>query len=135
VKIVLDTNVLVSAFLNPQGVPAKTLRLVLQGDLSIVISEHILTEYGEVLARPKFGLSESEVPKILAFFRSRGVRAPSLTASFELPDFNDVPFLEAALATRADALITGNKRHFPKRACRGQPVLTPKEFLDHLADG
>jgi len=134
-KIVLDTNVIVSAFLNPQGIPARILRLVLQGDLSIVINEHILAEYSDVLSRPKFDLSEHEVVKILSFFRSRGLRAPSLAESFALPDLDDLPFIEAALAAKADVLITGNKRHFPKRACKGQRVLTPKEFIVALGEG
>ena len=64
--------------------------------------------------------------------RLKGIKAPALPLSFQLPDSKDEPFLEAALATKTDALITGNKRHFPKKACKGQKVLTPKEFLLEL---
>ena len=56
-KVVLDTNVLVSAFLKPRSNPARILRLVLQGDIQIVINEHIMAEYREVLFRPKFDLN------------------------------------------------------------------------------
>jgi len=54
VKVVLDTNVLVSGLLKPRSKPAKILRLILQGDMDIIISEHILSEYYEVLKREKF---------------------------------------------------------------------------------
>ena len=131
-RIVLDTNVIVSAFLNPRGIPARILRLILQGDLDIVVNEPILAEYAEVLARPKFDLSRDEVQKILGFIRSRGVKATFLAESFRLPDASDEVFLEAALATGVDALVTGNKKHFPKSACKGQRVVTPREFLDQL---
>lgn len=128
-KIVLDTNVLVSAFLKPQSDPAKILRLILQRNFQIVINEHILSEYYEVLKRPKFSLDPSYVQVILQFIRKIGVNAPALRESFSLPDSGDIPFLEAAMATRADALITGNNRHFPDKFCKGQKVVTPTEFL------
>ena len=131
-KVVLDTNVLVSAFLKPRSNPARILRLVLQGDIQIVINEHIMAEYREVLFRPKFDLNLNKVQTILEIMRLKGIKAPALPLSFQLPDSKDEPFLEAALATKTDALITGNKRHFPKKACKGQKVLTPKEFLLEL---
>jgi putative PIN family toxin of toxin-antitoxin system len=133
-KVVVDSNVLVSAFLKPTGKPAKILRLVLQGDLDIVVNEPILTEYEEVLSRPKFDLPADKVQSILAFIRARAIRAPALLESFRLPDTSDEPFLEAALAVKADALVTGNRRHFPKRACKGQPVVSPAEFLQGFGE-
>jgi len=131
-KVVIDTNVLVSALLKPRGPPGKVLRLVIQGDVDVVISESILAEYHEVLQRPKFDLSSEEVQTILGLFRGRGVHAPALATSLDLPDKSDEPFLEAALATGADALVTGNKRHFPPSRCLGQGVLSPGEFLQGL---
>ena len=128
-KVVLDTNVLVSAFLKPRSNPARILRLIIQGDIQIVINEHIIAEYLEVLSRPKFDLKLNKVQTILEIMRLKAMKAPALAQSFQLPDSKDEPFLEAALATKADALITGNKKHFPKKACKGQKVLTPKEFL------
>ena len=50
-RIVLDTNVLVSAFLNPNGTPAQLLTLVLAGELKLLFDERIMAEYAEVLAR------------------------------------------------------------------------------------
>jgi len=132
-KIVLDTNVLVSAFLKPHSKPARIMRLVLQGDIQIIINEPILAEYLEVLKRPKFDLNLENVQTIIDFIRSKEVNAPSLAESFDLPDSSDEPFLEAALASTADVLITGNRKHFPKRSCKGQKVVTPTEFLNVLS--
>jgi uncharacterized protein len=61
-RVVLDTNVLVSAFLKPRSKPAKILRLILQGNLEIIINEPILSEYQEVLTRPKLRLNPFRVP-------------------------------------------------------------------------
>ncbi|MEE4359565.1 MAG: putative toxin-antitoxin system toxin component, PIN family [Desulfococcaceae bacterium] len=128
-KVVLDTNVLVSAFLKPRSKPARILRLILQGNIDIVINEYILAEYYEVLIRPKFDLNSVNIETVLSFIRSTGIYAPALPESFQLPDESDTPFLEAALATYADILITGNIRHFPKAFCKNMPVMTPAEFL------
>ena len=131
-RVVLDTNVLVSAFLKPRSNPARILRLILQDDIQIIINEYILTEYFEVLARPKFHLKSDRIQTVFQVIRMKGINAPALAESFELPDSKDEPFLEAALAGRADALITGNKKHFPRKFCKGQSVVNPKEFLSEL---
>jgi len=132
VRVVVDTNALVSGLLKPRSHPARILKLVLQGDVEIVVNEHILTEYQEVLARPKFQLNSEDVRQILDFFRSKAIVAPSLARRISLPDPYDEPFLEAALATGSDFLITGNTRHFPKIRSQGQKVLDPKGFLNTL---
>ena len=131
-RVVLDTNVLVSAFLNPRSNPARILRLIIQGDVFIVLNESILAEYYEVLKRPKFEFDIEDVLIVIDYIRSIGIKAPSLAKSITLPDRGDEPFLEAALATQADALITGNIKHFPKKYCRGQKVISPRDFLDSL---
>ena len=131
-QIVLDTNVLVSAFLNPGSNSARILRLVIQGDVSMVVNEPILTEYYEVLKRSKFELNPEDVQIVLDYIRSIGIYAPALGKSISLPDRNDEPFLEAALATRADVLVTGNIKHFPKKYCQGQKIMTPRAFFDSL---
>lgn len=89
-------------------------------------------EYENVLARPKFSLDPALVRVVLESLKSGAIEAPALSSPLSLPDPDDEPFLEAALAGLADALITGNKRHFPERACQGQAVFSPKEFLLEL---
>lgn len=129
-KIVLDTNVLVSAFLNPHSKPAKILRLIIQGEIQIIINEAILAEYREVLARPLFKLDDKNVQTILKLIRTKGIKAPALAKSFQLLDEGDEPFLEAAIACGADVLVTGNMKHFPKEQRYGQKILLPAEFLN-----
>ncbi|HVO84308.1 MAG TPA: putative toxin-antitoxin system toxin component, PIN family [Syntrophobacteria bacterium] len=131
-RIVLDTNVLVSAFLKPASDAARVLRLVLQRDLEIVLNDHILAEYIEVLSRPRFGLDQRKVREVLDYLRSVGTVAPAVASSFRLPDPDDEPFLEAAVGGRAQFLVTGNKRHFPGRRCEGVKVVGPKEFFREL---
>ena len=123
---------LVSAFIKPESRPARILRLVIQGEVDIVVNESILSEYLEVLTRPKFDLNPIEVRLILNTLRSKGIKAAALARSLHLPDSGDEPFLEAALATEADVIISGNKKHFPQKACQGQRVLSPAEFLNEL---
>jgi len=91
-----------------------------------------MAEYFEVLTRPKFDLKRDNIQIVLELFRSKGIYAPALPESFQLPDKGDEPFLEAALSVKADALITGNKKHFPKKFLKGQKVASPEEFLRQL---
>ena len=131
-KIVLDTNVIVSAFLKPQSIPAKILRLILQEEIQLVANAAILAEYQEVLERPKFFLNQSRVQIILEYLRYRSIFADALPETLTLPDPGDIPFLEAAIAAQADALVTGNVKHFPKSKCRGLQILSPAAFLRYL---
>lgn len=78
-KIVLDTNVLVSGLLSPQGAPATVLRSVLAGSVSICVDERILSEYRIVLARSKFDFDVERVAVLLGFLEATG-RASAGTA-------------------------------------------------------
>jgi uncharacterized protein len=131
-RVVLDTNVLVSAFLKPRSNPARILRLVLQGDVEIAVNESILQEYLRVLERPKFAIEMDDVRFILDTIRATGFPSPALAKTLHLPHRADEILLEAALAARADALVTGNARHFPSEDCHGQRVLTSQAFLSFL---
>jgi putative PIN family toxin of toxin-antitoxin system len=131
-KIVLDINVLISAFLKPHSKPARILRLIIQGEIRIIINEAILAEYHEVLARPSFKLNDKHVQTVLKLIRVKGIKAPVVAKSFQLPDGSDEPFLEAAIACQADALVIGNLKHFPKEQCYSQNILLPAEFLNTL---
>lgn len=129
-RVVLDTNVLVAAFLRPGGPPARILRLVLQGQIELALNEVILAEYREVLLRPKFHLARRQVDTVLNQLRTAAYPAPSFPESLQLPDPDDLPFLDAALASGAVALITGNARDYPSEQCRGVRVVPPAEFLE-----
>ncbi|HDH06682.1 MAG TPA: putative toxin-antitoxin system toxin component, PIN family [Nitrospirae bacterium] len=131
-RVVLDTNVIVSAFLNLFGTPARILHLILQGDIEIIFDERIIMEYEIVLCRPKFKLFKEDVHSIVEVLRDTGISAPAYNSSVDLPDKGDEPFLEVALTSKADAIVTGNKRHFPKDKCEGIRIVSPREFMKLL---
>lgn len=128
-RVVIDTNVLVSALINPFGPPARILDLVLLGELKPVFDDRILAEYREVLKRERFDFDLEDVDALLAFFESEGERMIALPLNISLPDPDDLPFLEVAVTAEVDALITGNPAHYPSELCGGIRVLKPAEFL------
>lgn len=129
-KVVLDTNVLVAAFLRPHGPPARILRVILQGQIEIAVNEAILAEYREVLLRPKFRLAREHVETVLHRLRTVGYPAPSYPGPLMLPDPDDVPFVDAAITSGADALVTGNVKDYPPESCHGVRVVVPAAFLE-----
>ena len=124
--VVLDTNVLVSALINPAGVPPAVLGLLLNGKLTACYDNRILREYREVLSRPKFRFKKSLILQLLDYVRQEGefiaVEPLRITSIGE----DDRMFYEVAKTGKAAYLVTGNKRHFPNEDI----VRTPKEFVD-----
>ena len=129
-RIVLDTNVLVSAFLNPTGAPAQVLTLLLAGELKLLFDERILAEYAEVLARPRFALDMADVAEVTRQLEADGGRVVASRGAAQLLDEDDLPFLDVALSGKVDALVTGNARHFPEGL--GVVVLSPRALLQRL---
>jgi putative PIN family toxin of toxin-antitoxin system len=131
IRVVVDTNVIVSAFLNAEGYERHVVDLVLARRLQLVASEAILAEYAGVLRRPKFGLNPRLVTRSLAALR-RAARIvdPNREVS-AAPDPADNRFLECAESGKADYLVTGNKRHFPKQ-WRQTLVVNSREFLEAI---
>ncbi|HWT84007.1 MAG TPA: putative toxin-antitoxin system toxin component, PIN family [Candidatus Methylomirabilis sp.] len=130
-RVVLDTNVLVAALLTPVGACGRLLDLVLDGAVDVYADRRMLQEYEEVLRRPQLGLPPDDVDVVLNFFRHTANPVAALPLAVTLPDPDDQPFLEVAAAGKA-VLVTGNRRHFPKRACKPVQVVSPKECLDLL---
>jgi len=128
-KIVLDTNVLVSGLLSPFGRCAEIVRMVSSGDLTLYIDSRILSEYSEVLRRSKFRFQIDKVVTLLDHIEHRGHIVASSPLSNLLPDPGDQPFLEVAFAGQAVCLVTGNDAHFPPKQCQGVKVLSPTDFL------
>ena len=128
-KVVLDTNVLVSALLNPFGPPARVFDLLMTGNLQLTFDDRILAEYREVLARPRFGFDLDDVGELLEYLQVGGELVAASPLSNPLPDPDDEPFLEVAVAARVEALITGNIRHYPVETRQGISILPPSEFM------
>jgi putative PIN family toxin of toxin-antitoxin system len=132
VKAVVDTNVLVAGLLSPFGPPGEIVRMIASGALRLCFDARILTEYGEVLARPKFQFSSEQTQALLEQIKTEGLSVAGNPLPVRLPDPTDEPFLEVAIAGDANCLITGNIKHFPSAKRQGAVVLSPKEFLEYF---
>jgi uncharacterized protein len=132
VRIVLDTNVLVSGLLSPFGPPAQLVRLVLSGQLECAVDARILAEYGEVVHRPHLKIDPAKLEKVLGELRLRALPIAPLPLPTSLPDPSDDAFVEVGVGGGARCLVTGNLIHFPEDRCLGLPVLSPAELVDVL---
>jgi putative PIN family toxin of toxin-antitoxin system len=131
-KIVLDTNVLVSGLLKSEGNPARVVTLVLSGAIQACYDKRILAEYAEVLARPRFKFDARRVREVLNKIETDGLATEAGgEANFDLPDPDDEPFLAVALAGSAEFLVTGNLSDYPPGKCRGSAVVSPATFMAH----
>lgn len=127
-RVVLDTNVLVSALLTPAGNPSTILQATLDGDLTLVYSDAILTEYHSVLARPRFGFDRRDIAELLAFIEAFGESIDPQPSDVFMPDQDDRQFYDAGMAAKA-MVVTGNVKHYP----RSDLVITPADFVrSHL---
>jgi len=135
VRIVLDTNVIVSGLLNPHGKPGTILQMVASRAVTICYDARIITEYRDVLLRPKFPIIEAEVDAILEQIEAAGHLVATSPLPRNLPDPDDEPFLEVDLAGGAEYLVTGNVRHYPEDRRRGVRVVSPAEFVEVYRKG
>jgi putative PIN family toxin of toxin-antitoxin system len=130
-RVVLDTNVVVSAHLNAEGYERHVLDLVLAGKLQVAVSAAILEEYEGVLRRPKFGIAPRQVGRALHLLRTAARMVRPHRRLEVARDPADNRFLECAEASKADYLVTGNKRHFPKQ-WRQTHVVHARELLERV---
>jgi putative PIN family toxin of toxin-antitoxin system len=131
-RVVLDTNILVSGLLKPQSSCGKILELTLGGALDICLDARILLEYREVLHRPKFRFDSEQVEILLNSLEELALWLPIRPLSIKLHDRDDEAFLEVALGARASYLVSGNLRHFPKGGFEGVLISDPTIFLEAL---
>ena len=135
IRVVLDTNILISALLQPQGLPARTFLLTLAGSTAqLCVSGDIYAEYEEVIRRPKFDRSDSVIEQALRAIRERGFWVKSSEKVRACSDPDDDIFLVCAQAARAHYLVTGNLKHFPAKWADTR-IVTARQFLDAAAEG
>ncbi len=133
-RAVMDTNVLVAAFRSRQGASFELLRRLRRGEWSVMLSNHLLYEYEELLKHEGgLHLSESDVDNILNFLCARGEEwplAPGWTPV--LSDADDEPLVQLAHESGAMRIISFNMRHLAPAETLGIHLLKPSGFLDML---
>jgi len=132
--IVLDTNVLISGILKPYSKAATILSLVTDGAIQLAHDLRILSEYRNVLKRSKFNFAQENVEEFLEQIEEEGLLVSVKPLKIHLPDPDDEPFLEVALSGGVKAIVTGNKRHFPKKEYEGVRILSSAEFLEAVKE-
>jgi putative PIN family toxin of toxin-antitoxin system len=130
-KVVLDTNVLVSGLMTRTGTCAIVLNLLTDNRIRAVLDGRIADDYRRVCTDPRLGLDAEAVRDFLRFLGDCAENVTAVPVGADLPDRDDLPFLEVAAEANA-VLVTGNKRHFPERAVGAVHVVNPAEFLDLL---
>ena len=127
-RIVIDTNVLVSGLLSPYSASAEVVRLAVGGAVTPLYDARILEEYREVLLEREFGIDRDYVPQLLEVLESNGESVIALPLRQRLPGPDDEMFLEAAVSGGAECVVTFNLKHFPAPPTSIR-VLEPKAFL------
>ena len=127
-KIVLDTNIIISAALSPNGTPAKILSLIgLSYDLQLLYNNEILTEYKNVLSRQRLNIASDIQNRIINTIINAGIIANPAASNFSMPDETDRVFYDIAKTNDA-ILVTGNIKHYPTESF----VKTPTDFLSFI---
>ena len=124
VRVVLDTNVIVSALFSGKGNPGKILDMVLDGEVKLVYYSEILDEYEDVLYRPHLKIPADSADSTMTAIRQHGERVWPVPSTNPMQDEDDRVFYDAAKSAGA-YLITGNTKHYSNEPF----VLTPTEFL------
>lgn len=131
-RLVIDTNVVISAALKSDGLQRTVLLLALSKPARLYLSEEILAEYSEVLARPELQIRKGVRQQLLQLIRNAGHLIVPTRRLLVTSDPDDNIFLECADAARADYLVTGNQRHFPK-FWKQTKIITTREFITVVA--
>jgi putative PIN family toxin of toxin-antitoxin system len=127
-RVVLDTNVAVSALVFQEGRLAWLREAWAAGRIVPLVSTETLAELVRVLAYPKLKLSEEETKNVLAHYMEHAEAVPEAGASTRVPecrDPDDRKFLQLAYAAKADALVTGDDDLLVLAGKSRMPVLTP----------
>lgn len=131
-RVVVDTNVLVSSQLTPHGTASVVVGLALARALQPLVDGRMLDEHEEVLRRPEFGFSPADVVAFMDRWKQVAVMvtaAPIPGGMKGLPDPDDAAFLEVAFSGKAVVLVTNNLKHYPERCRHGIDVVTPMTFV------
>jgi len=135
-RAVVDTNVLVSALIKPQGVAGEVLRALRDGGFTVIYSTDILVEIIEVLGRPtfrvKYHIEQDDITVLVNLIRLRGELVTPQQNVAACRDPKDNKFLEAGLAGEADCIVSGDADLLVLASFENIPILRPTEFLARI---
>ncbi len=134
-RVVLDTNVLISALAFPGSKPDQILSRIRRGEIDLFISSFILSELDRVL-REKFRLTKKEAQdRVNAVSSIAHLVEPTERIQVVTAKDDDNRILECAIEAQADFLVTGDKEHLlPLGSLRDTRIISPSEFVNLLAD-
>lgn len=130
---IIDTNVLVSAMLKTASVPGQVMSEALNGDIIPVLNDGIISEYEDVLNRPKFRFDKRAVCVFMNEIKKRAVYTDAGAIDEDIPDPKDVVFYAVLMEKRKGDeayLVTGNLKHYPIRTY----IVTPREMMDIIQE-
>jgi len=131
-RLVLDTNIVVSAALRPDGLQRTVLLLALTKPARWYVTEEILTEYQEVLSRPELRIRRGLRQQLMQLIRNGTHTVTPIRALHVTSDPGDEKFMECADTAGADYLVTGNQKHFPP-FWKKTKVISSREFITLIA--
>jgi putative PIN family toxin of toxin-antitoxin system len=131
-RLVIDTNVLISAALKPTGLQRTVLLLATTTPARLYVSNAIVEEYRDVLARPELRIRRGLRLQLMQLLKNRSYTVAPTRRLDVTSDPDDNLFLECADAAGADYLITGNQRHFPKY-WKKTKIIPAREFISLAA--
>ena len=118
IRVVIDTNVLVSGLLTSGGLPEAVINLAISGEVQWFASPSVLAEYEEVLKRPRLAIDSRKAADAMARIRAVVSLVSPAVRVAAASDRDDNQFLECAEAAQAHYLVTGNIRHFRRSGKR-----------------
>jgi putative PIN family toxin of toxin-antitoxin system len=142
IRVVLDTNVFVSAILTPEGPPAKILEMALAGNIRLVISPPILREIGQVFQHPKIqnllkkrGITPKEVEKVvLKILKASFLTLGQLSLEGFSRDPADDMVISCAVEGEANFIISGDRDLTDLESFNEIRILAPAAFLNLLEE-
>jgi len=127
-RLVIDTNILISAAIKPAGLQRTVLLLAITRPARLYVSRPMLEEYSEVLGRPELRIRKGLRQQLLQLIKNHSYPVVPTRRLDVTSDPDDNMFLECADAARADYLVTGNQKHFP-RFWKKTKIITTREFI------
>jgi putative PIN family toxin of toxin-antitoxin system len=131
-RLVIDTNVLISAALKPAGLQRTVLLIALTKPARLYVSVPILQEYDNVLGRPELRMPRGLRRQFMQLIKNRSYTVAPARRIEIAGDPDDNIFLECADSARADYLVTGNLKHFPP-FWKKTKIITAREFISLAA--